>query len=41
MSVHRYRGDECLVSVVGKPRFHWNEATILTEALSAVEAWKV
>jgi hypothetical protein len=27
--------------VVGKPRFHWNEATILTEALSAVEAWKV
>jgi hypothetical protein len=30
-----------LCSVVGKPRFHWNGATILTEAISAVEAWKV
>ncbi|WP_245443252.1 MULTISPECIES: hypothetical protein [Rhizobium] len=25
----------------GKPRFHYNEATILTETFSAVEAWKV
>ncbi|RUL99635.1 hypothetical protein EFR84_26660 [Rhizobium chutanense] len=26
---------------MGKPRFYWNGATILTEVISAVEAWKV